>query len=343
MLPPHPPSLPHQAYLLHPSQSSDEEDVIFGDSGDNLASTPPTSESSAHHTSPNSYGIYHVYLDGKVTYSPDEIYSLASVADGPLETVNDPEEDSHPWWAATPSSDNKNYYAPFLTVSHFRLMQWFYGGSTSKSLSALDDLVQNVLLATDFKREDLVGFCAACEAECVDQSHHIQSCFSGDDGWIEHSIKIFLPAEGVKHASEQHAPKFEVPGLIHCWLLHVIKAALHETSMKNFHLFPYQEFWEPSPGSPPEHIYLELYTSDAFLAEHEKIRAYSSCNRQDSGSQTENIIVAITLWSDSTHLTSFGNASLWPIYCTYMWGICQSTYDQSQCHDQLTILPIFPR
>jgi len=272
---------------------------------------PPTSESSAHRTSPNSYGIYRVYPDRKVTYSPDELYSLDTVADGSVTMVNDPEEDSRPWWTSA-LSDNNDYYAPFPTASHFRLMQWFYDGSTLKSLSALDDLVKNVLLATDFKSEDLVGFRAAHEAERVDQSDHIQSRFSADDGWIEHSIEISLPTEGVKHASESHAPKFEVPGLIHRWLLHVIKAALHEMSTKHFHLFPYQEFWERSPGSPPERIYSELYTADAFLAEHNKIHA--RCNRQDSGSQTENIIIAITLWSDSTHLTSFGNASLWPIY-----------------------------
>lgn len=302
-LPPHPPSL----------QSSDEEDVVFGDSEGIFLSTPPASESSAHRTSPNSYGIYRVYPGGKVTYSPDEIYSLDSVADGPLATVNDLEEDSHPWWSAALSSDdNKDYYDPFPTASHFRLMQWFYGGSTSKSLAALDDLVQNVLLATDFKSEDLVGFHASREAQRLDQSHNIQSRFSADDGWIEHRIEIFLPAEGVKHASERHAPKFEVSGLIHRRLLHVIKAALHETSTKHFHLFPYQELWEPSFDSPPERIYSELYNSDAFLAEHDKIRAH--CNGQDSGPQTENIIIAIMLWSDSTHLTSFGSASLWPIY-----------------------------
>jgi hypothetical protein len=225
--------------------------------------------------------------------------------------VNNPEEDSHPWWTSAPS-DNNDYYAPFLTASHFRLMQWFYNGSTLKSLSALDDLVKNVLLATDFKSEDLVGFRAAHEAERVDQSDHIQSLFSADNGWIERSIDIFLPAEGVAHASERHAPKFKVPGLIHCQLLHVIKAVLHETSTKHFHLFPYQEFWERLPGSPPERIYSELYTADAFLAEHDKIRAH--CNGQDSDSWTENITIAITLWSDSTHLTSFRNASLWPIY-----------------------------
>jgi len=172
--------------------------------------------------------------------------------------------------------------------------------------------VQNVLLASDFKQEDLVCFRAAREAEHLDRSCHTQSRFSVDDGWIESSVEIHLPSEGVKHGSERLAPKFEVPGLLHRRLLHVIKAALQETSTKHFHLFPYQEFWQPSPGSPPERVYSELYTSEAFLVEHDKIRA--NCNGQDSGSQMENVVIAIMLWSDSTHLTSFGNASLWPIY-----------------------------
>jgi hypothetical protein len=237
---------------------------------------PPTLESLAHCTSPNSYGIYRVYPDGKVTYSPDELYSLDTVADSSMTMVNNLEEDSHPWWTSAPS-DNNDYYAPFPTASHFHLMQWFYDSLTLKSLSALNDLVKNVLLAMDFKSEDLVGFCAAHEAKRVDQSDHIQSCFSADDSWIEHSIDIFLPTEGVAHASERHAPKFEVPGLIHHQLLHIIKAVLYETSTKHFHLFPYQEFWEHSPGSPSECIYSELYTADAFLAEHDKIR--TRCNR----------------------------------------------------------------
>jgi hypothetical protein len=316
-LPPHPPSLPYQAYHLHPSQSGDEEDVVFGDPEDILRSIPPASESLAHHTCPNSYGVYQIYPDGEPSYSLDEIYSLNSVINDSLETAKDSEEDSdsRPWWATAPSSDkNRSYYAPFPTTSHFRLMCWFYDGSPSKTLSALDDLVQKVLLASDFKCEDLVGFRAACKAERLDQSHHTSSRFSANDGWIESSVEITLPAEGVKHTSERHAPKFEVPGLVHHQLLHIIKAALQESSTKHFHIFPYQEFWEPLPGSPPEHIYSELYTSNSFLAEHKKIHA--NCSRQDldSGSELKNVIVAITLWSDSTHLTSFGNASLWPIY-----------------------------
>jgi hypothetical protein len=228
-LPLHPPSLPYQAYHLHPSQSGDEEDVIFGDPEDILRSMPPASESSAHHTCSNSYRVYQIYPGGELSYSLDEIYSLNSVIDNSLEIAKDSEEDSdsHPWWATAPSSDkNRSYYAPFPTASHFCLMCWFYDGSPSKTLSALDDLVQKVLLASNFKHEDLVGFHAAHEAERLDQSHHTLSHFSANDGWIERSVEITLPAEGVKHTSERHAPKFEVPGLVHCWLLHIIKAAL---------------------------------------------------------------------------------------------------------------------
>jgi hypothetical protein len=244
-------------YHLPPSQSSDdlEEDVVFGDSEDILGSTPPISKSTAHCTYSNSYRVYHIYPDGEASYSPDEIYSLDSVIEHSVEISKDSDEDldSHSWWAAALSLDkNKSYNAPFPMVTHFHLIQWFYNDSPLKTLSPLDDLVKNVLLAPNFKQDDLVGFHAAHKAECLDHSHHMSSHFSANDGWIESSVKITPPAEGVKHASEQLALKFEVPGLVHCQLLHIIKAVLHETLTKHFHIFSYQEFWEPSPGSPPE-------------------------------------------------------------------------------------------
>jgi hypothetical protein len=110
---------------------------------------------------------------------------------------------------------NKSYYTPFPTVTHFHLIQWFYNGSPSKTLSALDDLVKNILLASDFKQDDLVGFHAAHKAEHLDHSCHMSSHFSANDGWIESSVKITLPAEGVKHASQRLEPKFKVPELVH--------------------------------------------------------------------------------------------------------------------------------
>ena len=187
-------------------------------------------------------------------------------------------------------------------------MNWFYNSTNHKSLSDLDRLVNDVILADDFKKDDLIGFRATREAERLDKANTPLSRFSDQDGWNETCVKILLPAQRVNHATEAEAPEFEVPGLFHRRLIHVIQVALQETAAKMYHFSPFHEFWQPSPDAPPERIWSELYTADAFIAEHEKIQS----QLQEGG--YENVIVGLMLWSDSTHLTSFGNASLWPIY-----------------------------
>src|SRR5262249_16133986 len=79
---------------------------------------------------------------------------------------------------------------------------------------------------------------------------------------------------------------------------------------KSFHLTPFKLFWQSDEDSPPERVLSELYTADAFLEEHEAIRA-RAC---EDGCTLETVIAACMLWSDSTHLANFGTASLWAIY-----------------------------
>jgi hypothetical protein len=203
-----------------------------------------------------------------------------------------------------------SYFTPFLNASVFRLMKWFYSGSNLKSLGELDRLVNEVILADDFDKSDFSGFRAARESERLDNfSSDPRSRFSANDGWIETSIKISLPAEQVKHGSEAAAPQFEVHGLFYRRFLEVLKSALHETTAEQYHLFPFRDFWKPTPEANPERIFSELYTSDAFINEDEQIRAQPRAE-----CQLETVVAAVMLWSDSTHLASFGNASLWPIY-----------------------------
>lgn len=106
------------------------------------------------------------------------------------------------------------------------------------------------------------------------------------------------------------APQFEVHSLFYRCFLEVLKLALHKTTAEQYHLFPFQDFWQPSPDANPERIFSELYTSDASINEHEKICAQP----QEAGYQLETVVAAVMLWLDLTHLTSFGNVSLWPIY-----------------------------
>ncbi|KAF9555015.1 hypothetical protein CPC08DRAFT_643499, partial [Agrocybe pediades] len=61
---------------------------------------------------------------------------------------------------------------------------------------------------------------------------------------------------------------------------------------------------------PPERVISELYNSEAFIEEHEKIQK----KPPEPGPSYETAVAAIMLWSDSTHLANFGTTSLWPIY-----------------------------
>lgn len=110
--------------------------------------------------------------------------------------------------------------------------------------------------------------------------------------------------------SSTNAPQFTVPGLFYRCPLEVLKTAFQKDAAEHFYFFPHQMFWKPSPDLPPEHIYSDLYTAESFSNEHQKIGSQS----HEPGCQLETVVAAIMLWSDSMHLTSFSNASLWLVY-----------------------------
>lgn len=60
--------------------------------------------------------------------------------------------------------------------------------------------------------------------------------------------------------------------------------------------------------------FLEVYSADTFLKEHDKIQAHNTIG---STPEIEAVVCSIILYSDSTHLTSFGLSSLWPIYAYF--------------------------
>jgi len=123
---------------------------------------------------------------------------------------------------------------------------------------------------------------------------------------------LSLSAEGVMHESEAAAPTLKVPNVYHRSLISTIVSALQDESAKLFHYIPFRLFWKPTATAIPEQVLTELYNSDAFIAEHEKISKIPP--PAGPGPTIENAIAALMIWSDSTHLANFGDASLWPIY-----------------------------
>ena len=190
-------------------------------------------------------------------------------------------------------------------------MNWFYDDSTQKSLQGLDRLVHDVILADDFDADDLHQFNAHHETKRMDDApKDPTSSFFAADGWHTTSISIRLPCEKVKQPEDQ-APQFQVQGLHYRKITEVVKSAFEEPAAETYHTTPYKLFWQPDRTRPPERVITELYTADAMLEEHARIK---SDPPKVPGCNLETVVAGIMLWSDSTHLALFGNAALWPIY-----------------------------
>ncbi|KAI9433094.1 hypothetical protein BJY52DRAFT_1132448 [Lactarius psammicola] len=199
-------------------------------------------------------------------------------------------------------------------------MLWYHNGSLTKSLNDLNVLVQNVIRAPDFEVQHFDNFDATKAVEKLFEQGDTSE-MPLNDGWYETSVPIILACDRVAHRSEGNAPTLNVAGLYYRKPLEVIKAALQELNAQQFHIAPFKEYWVPRPNGPSERIYSELYNSDAYIQEHDII-----CT-QSHNDPLEAVIISMMLWSDSTHLTSFGNASLWPIYIFFG---NQSKYDRAK-------------
>ncbi|KAF9554492.1 hypothetical protein CPC08DRAFT_727124 [Agrocybe pediades] len=269
------------------------------------SSVSPTASTNSYTSQPNSYGAYRVYAHGIPTITPDENITLSHSVDSP-NIATDPAllRTKASWWSCFgtsflgPIKDTAiSYFAPFLNASIFLLMSWYYDGSSMKSFAQLDSLVNDVIRHEDFKVSDFnKNFSAAREAARMDEERAKPSSsslpFLKDDGWRTGSVSIQVPCDGVKHASEGDAPSFVV-------------------EVELYHITPYTEFWIPPDSKKPERLIGKTYTADYFNAEYEKLRSQP---RTGPNKDLEPFIAGAILYSDSTHLASFGDASLWPIY-----------------------------
>jgi len=264
-------------------------------------------------TKPDEFGLYRVY-ETYPSLVPDEDQGLDDCCDAPGLSVA-PGASSQRWWTGFGCKIpdlSRNIFAPFLNATVFRLMNWFYSGSNMKSVAELQSLVDNVLLANDYDHTHLKNFSARSELRRLDGESGKDSNslpFTHENGWKESTVRIKLPAEKVNQ-TEDSAPELEVPGVYHRSLLEVFTTALQDESAKSFHYTPFSLFWKSTPQSTPERVYSELYNSDAFIEEHSKVQQLPL----EPGPQYERAIAAGMIWSDSTHLASFGTQSLWPGY-----------------------------
>lgn len=217
--------------------------------------------------------------------------------------------------------------------------QWGPDHSSFKSLVELDRLVQEVILSPDFDQTHLTGFNAVREAKQIDMIGTTSSLQASDPGvlrsgttstssrsgniskldsggWVQTSVNIAVP-DGKRHRPPDDGRKliFSVPGLHYRSLVDIMKNAAQNSVKNHFHWIPFKKLWKrPTSGNgKTQRIHDEMFSSDVFLEAHNELQN----SPRELNCSLERVILGLMFWSDSTHLTSFGDASLWPIYLLF--------------------------
>ena len=182
-------------------------------------------------------------------------------------------------------------------------------GSSSKSEGEVDRLVEDVLGAPDFCAEDLRNFNAHRENSRLDAADKAALL---KDGFKVADVSIKVPTG--KPGDPSTSRIYSVPGLRYRKLINVIKAAFQDPLSRHFHFTPFALMHRSSITNDEKRVYGELYNSDEFINEHKRVQNRSPPPPDDPGCKLEKVVAALMFWSDSTHLTNFGVAKLWPIY-----------------------------
>ncbi|KAK1216806.1 hypothetical protein PQX77_020558 [Marasmius sp. AFHP31] len=241
---------------------------------------------------------------------------------------------------------------PHPNPSTAYLMRWHHGSALMKSKSDLDRLVQDVLLQPDFQIHELLGFRAQRETDRVyvhpQSSMHTNEPessslpFQNHDGWIKGEVQIVLP-RARNRISEVDAPTLTVTEAWHRLPFDVIRTEMSEPYSADFHLKPYKLFHKhPTDLSRPvQRVYGESYTSDRMLSFEDEILRQLGPRPEGS---PEVGIVAIMLYSDSTQLANFGDASLWPGYLTFAnWSKYVRLKPSSLAMNHIMYFPSLPK
>lgn len=95
----------------------------------------------------------------------------------------------------------------------------------------------------------------------------------------------------------------------------------------HLHYEPFELFCKPTDSSKDIAIHGKLYTSPVFLDAHREVQELPA----EPGCNLPRVVIAVMFSSDTTQLTSFGAAKLWPSYI-YFWNESKYHWCKLTCH-----------
>ncbi|KAF7966162.1 hypothetical protein HWV62_39770 [Athelia sp. TMB] len=272
--------------------------------------TPPTNpiqRIQRHFTTPrNIFGLFRRYfLYHLPTHDPEQNINLQDLIDSPA--VGDISLSA----LLTNASSSESSFAgpsflPYPNESSFRLGDWYWHGA-QKSQESFAQLIK-IITADSFKKEDVRNVAWGKINSALSTDGEVENDFEWLDevaGWTCTPISIAVPFH---QRSENPGTKAYIAGnLYHRSIVKVIKEKLSNPQhAEGFHYEPFELFWQPNTQKSNVRVYGELYTSPAFMQEHQMVLDAPG----EPNCYLPRAIAALMMWSDATQLTSFGNAKL---------------------------------
>ena len=241
------------------------------------------------------FGLWRDYAH-RPSYDPDSI-----VPDNDLAKPVPNHTSSHP----RPSHPEPPW--PYQNMSTYCFMTWLNTGSKSKSEGEVQRLVDEVLQAQDFNPSDLHGLNIQRENRLLDLSEKSLPLL---DNFKKASVSIDV----LSGDRDTKPAKFTIPGLRYRTLTSVIRSAFQHPLAHHYHLSPFKLFHKTSSDADSERVYSEVYNSDVFIEEHDRVQQHGQLPPDNPHCKRERVIAALMFWSDATNLAQFGTMKLWPIY-----------------------------
>ncbi|KAH7904570.1 hypothetical protein BJ138DRAFT_1018968 [Hygrophoropsis aurantiaca] len=204
-----------------------------------------------------------------------------------------------------------NLFYPYPNESSFHLGNWYWNQGAQKSQQSFKQLL-DIVGNANFQPEDVWN--TQWKAVNRELGHND---FDSDDGeWLDDDeswkkTPVFISVPFHTRTKNPGVKEHHAVDLHHRSLVSIMREKLSNPEhARLFHYDPYQLIWHPPHHDHEMRVHGELFHSEAFLEAHR--------NLQDSplepGCELPRYVAGMMFWSDATHLTSFGNAKLWPLY-----------------------------
>lgn len=261
-------------------------------------------------TEPNEAGLFRIYPTRPTTLPENN--TLEGVTDAPTlagASHRAPNSSRLIPGLSSPEISNDELFEAFSNPTSGLLMAWQYSGTNQKSVAELQHLC-NFIGDPLFNSDDALTFSHTRESKNVDAYlQNKANPFRKEHGWRSSTVKIHLPKEGTKWPSETDAPELEIPGVYHRSITDIIKSVFQDNVAAMFNMTPYREYWKCSEDRTVE-VIGEAYSTPEMLEAYKEINSLP----REAGDDLERVVASLMVWSDATHLASFGDASLWPFY-----------------------------